>query len=55
MKQEQYDVKKIIADIMQKYPEKEWKAHCTEALSDMSDISIMATIEILAGGDVYDV
>lgn len=43
---------KIIFDIMQEYPEAEWLDQSRKALPDFDDISIMATIEILNGGDV---
>ena len=55
MKHKEVDADKIIFNIMHEYPENEWIANCRKALPDMDDISIMATIEILSGGDVYEV
>jgi len=49
------DSEKIIFDILQKYPEEEWFSQCRKLLPNEDDISIMATIEILNGGDVLEV
>ena len=45
-------IDKVIYDIVQKFPEKEWMSRIHEALPDADDGYIMSTIEIFFGGDV---
>jgi hypothetical protein len=44
-----------IEEIINRYPEGEWLARCREAMPDADDGPIMAAIEILCGGDVWEV
>jgi len=43
---------KVIHDIVQKFPEKEWISRIHEALPGVDDGYVMSTIEIFFGGDV---
>lgn len=43
---------KVIRDIVQKFPEKEWMTRIHEALPSVDDGYIMSSIEIFFGGDV---
>lgn len=51
----QTDLNQVIFNIMQAYPEDQWLSRCQKAMPDMDDISIMAIIEILSGGDVAEI
>jgi hypothetical protein len=46
------DEDKVIYDIVQKFPEKEWMSRIHEALPGVDDGYVMSTIEIFFGGDV---
>lgn len=46
------DEDKVIRDIVQKFPEKEWMSRIHEALPGVDDGYVMSTIEIFFGGDV---
>ena len=49
------DGSNIIADIIKNKPESKWLDLCEKALPDWSVGEILSTIEILCGGDVYEV
>lgn len=49
------DGSNIIADIIKNNPESKWLKLCEKALPDWSIDEVLATIEILCGGDVYEV
>lgn len=49
------EVEQIVGGILKDYPESEWLARCQKALPNYDGMPLIVLIEILSGGDVYEV